>query len=55
VDPHECFPLYVCRTCRAWALAPEEISHSGWCPGRSDESHIDYVIAEPVSVEPYRP
>jgi hypothetical protein len=53
--PPEWFPLYVCRSCGAWELAPEEIGHNGHCPGRTDPAHIDYVIAEPVRVEPYRP
>jgi hypothetical protein len=31
------------------------MTHNGHRPGRTDAGHIDYVVAEPVSVEPYRP
>jgi hypothetical protein len=55
VPPPEWFELYVCRTCGAWDLAPEEITHNGYCPGRTDAGDIDHVIAEPVRVEPYQP
>lgn len=55
VEPPAWFPLYVYRTCGAWELAPDEIMHNGYCPGRSDDSHIDYVVAKPERVEPYRP
>lgn len=52
VKPPSWFELYVCRTCGAWDLAPE-LTHNGYCPGRTDDSHIDYVVAEPVRIEPY--
>jgi len=52
VPPPDSFELYVCRTCGAWDLAPE-MTHNGYCPGRTDAGHIDRVIAEPVRVEPY--
>jgi hypothetical protein len=29
------------------------MTHNGYCPGRTDAGHIDNVVAEPVSVEPY--
>jgi hypothetical protein len=49
--PPDSFELYVCRACRAWDLAPE-MTHNGYCPGRTDPAHIDRVIAKPVRVEP---
>ena len=52
VEPPESFERYVCRTCGAWDLAPE-MTHNGYCPGRADSGHIDYVVAERVRVEPY--
>jgi hypothetical protein len=52
VPPPDSFELYVCRTCGAWDLAPE-MTHNGYCPGRTDAGHIDGVVAEPVRVEPY--
>jgi hypothetical protein len=29
------------------------MTHNGYCPGRADSGHIDYVVAERVRVEPY--
>jgi hypothetical protein len=29
------------------------MTHNAYCHGRPDAGHIDYVVAEPVSVEPY--
>ena len=46
------FELYVCRACGAWGLAPER-DHHGHCPGRTDDAHVDYVVAEAVHVSPY--
>ena len=52
VPPPDRSELYVCRTCGAWDLAPE-LDHLGYCPGRRDPGHIDYIVAERVHIEPY--
>jgi hypothetical protein len=46
------FVVFVCRTCGAWNLGPEEIVHLRTrCEGRSDLSHIDAVTAQAVKRE----
>lgn len=53
-EPPDEFTLYVCRTCGAWDLSPEEITHnSERCEGRTDTSHIDRVTARAVERLPF--
>lgn len=49
----ESLEVYVCRECRAYALAwAEEIVHRQKCGARFDLSQIDRVTYEPVAAEP---